>query len=174
MKYFIMKEDMEISKKIEMEDFKTREKLELTKEGFEDLKDFITIFVKGDKKSTYVDFIEAPMNIVSEKVRNVFEMYENTILYKTVILSNVREEEQEIYRVILTEVLDCISEKTMYYKNGVEIEEEIVLIKEKIGEYNVFQIQGKASRYIILSLEVVESMLRRGIVGVKFVEIKVE
>lgn len=74
---------------------------------------------------------------------------------------------------MLPELLDALSDKAIFFKNGWI--DKIVLDADKIGDYNIFQIKAGVDYYFIVSLDVVESMLKRGLfVGIKFEEVEVK
>ncbi|MEJ8553215.1 hypothetical protein [Tepidibacter sp. Z1-5] len=171
MKYFILNQDNEIGNSIKLRDFQSNKHMVFTKNQESALNDVSTIFVIGDEDSIYTDFIENPVFLISKELKKVFEMHEHTLIYKTVVLSNIEQQIQKVYHMVLTDIIDAISEKTTYYKNNWE--ENIVLDKSKIQNHNIFQIKGVTKNYFIVSLDVAESILRRGFVGVSFEEVEV-
>ncbi|WP_243109379.1 imm11 family protein [Anaerophilus nitritogenes] len=171
MKYFIIKQEKEIGHLIKLRDFTGSNHMTFIKEQADQLNDVSILFVEGGKESVYTDFIENPVFLISDELKKVFEMYEYTLIFKTVVLSNIEEKTQKVYHMVLTDGIDGLSEKTTYYKNGWE--KDIILDQEKLKNYNIFQIKGTVGNSMIVSLDVAESILRRDFTGVSFKEIEV-
>jgi hypothetical protein len=172
MKYFILKQDRNLENAIEIEGFNNSQKITLLKEDQEKYKDCSNVPVKGNENSVYPDLIQAPVLLVSDELHKIFKLYENTIVYKIAVFSNLEMKKQKVYRLVLPELLDALSDKSVYLKNGWI--DKIILDSKKIGDYNIFQIEAGLDYYFIVSLDVVESMLKRGVfTGIKFEEVEV-
>ncbi|TCO68075.1 imm11 family protein [Marinisporobacter balticus] len=171
MKYFIMKQEKQIGNLIKLRDFKGNKHITFTKDQENKLNDVSTLFVTGNQDSVYTDFIENPLFLISDELKKIFEIYEHTLLYKTVVLSNIQEKVQKVYHMVLTDKIDCLSDQTTFYKNGWE--KDIVLDKDKLQNHNIFQIEGTTGEYLIVVLDMAESILRRDFVGMSFEEIEV-
>lgn len=172
MKYFVLKQDRTLENAIEIEGFNNSQKMTLLKEDEEKYNDSSTVYVKGNENSIYPDLIQAPVLLISDELHKLFKLYENTIIYKIAVFTNLEMETQKVYRLVLPELLDALSDKAVYFKNGWI--DKIVLDSSKIGDYNIFQIKAGVDYYFIVSLDVVESMLKRGLfVGIKFEEVEV-
>lgn len=171
MKYFVLKQDKNLENAIELEEFNNSQKMILLKEDEQSFKDTANVIVKGTEDSVYPDFIQAPVLLVSDELHNVFKWYEDTLIYKIAVFTNLELKTQRVYRLVLTDIVEGLSEKTTYLKNGWV--DKIVLDKEKIGDYNIFQIKAGVEYYFVVSLDVAESILKRGFIGTKFKEVEV-
>lgn len=172
MRYFILKQDRNLQKSIEFADFNNSQKMTLLKQDEKTFNESTNLFIKCSNDSIYPDYFQAPVLIVSDELHNIFKMHENTIIYKIVVFSNLKLKTQKVYRLVLPELIDGLSDKTTYLKNGWI--DKIVLDADKIGEYNIFQVKAGGDYYFIVSLDVLESMLKRGkFMGIKFSEIEV-
>ncbi|EQB90142.1 hypothetical protein J2Z44_001682 [Clostridium punense] len=172
MQYFSIGQDKQVQNCISFTDFKTDEHAILLKEDADTFNDITTIFVEGQGDSLYPDFIESPVFLVSDELKKVLAMYDDTLIFKTVILSNLKEQSQKIYWLLLTDILDALSEKTEFYKNGWE--KHIVIDHKKVQGYKVFQIKGLKKSRLFIHLDVAESMLRRNFKCIEYREIETE
>ncbi|WP_315076434.1 hypothetical protein [uncultured Clostridium sp.] len=173
MRYFILKQDRNLENAIEIEGFNNSQKMILLKADEDKFKDSTNVPVKGNENSVYPDLIQAPVLLVSENLHKIFKIHENTVIYKIAVFTDIKMEKQNVYRLVLPEFIDGLSENTIYFKNGWV--DKIVLDKKKVGDYNVFQIKAGVEYYFIVSLDVVESMLKRNLfVGINFHEVEVE
>ena len=77
-----------------------------------------------------------------------------------------------VYHTLLLEEQEMLSDSTEYYPNGSV--KRLVLDRKKIGEHKVFLADTKKFRNPFVSLEIVESILRRNPVGIIFREVEVE
>ncbi|MBU3215194.1 hypothetical protein [Clostridium estertheticum] len=171
MKYYILKQDRNLENAIKLVDFNNSQKMMLLKDNENDFKDITNMPVSGKEFSVYPEFLQAPVLLVSDELHEIFKWYENTIIYKTVVFTNMQLKTQKIYKLVLSDLLDVLSDKTTYLKNG-DID-KIVLDSNKIGVYNIFSIKAGLGDYFIVSLDVVESILKRASTGIKFEEVEV-
>lgn len=65
-----------------------------------------------------------------------------------------------------------LSDKTEFYSNGSV--KRLILDSKKIGEHKIFAMDSRKFRNPFVSLEVVESLLRREMTGILFKEMEVE
>jgi hypothetical protein len=172
MKYFILKQDRNLENSIEIEGFNDSQKAVLLKKDEKKYRDMASVPIVGNENSVYPDFMQAPTILVSNELHKIFKLYENSIIYKIAVFTNIELKKQKVYRLVIPEMLDALDSSTTYFKNGWV--DKIVLNKEKVGKYNIFQIKAGVDCYFIVSLDVVESMLKRNLfTGVKFEEIGV-
>ena len=76
------------------------------------------------------------------------------------------------YHTLLLDSMDMLSGKTEFYPNGSV--KRLVLDPQKIGEHHVFWLNDKRFRNPFVSMEIVESLLRRNVTGIIFKEVEVE
>ena len=109
---------------------------------------------------------------VSDTVKKVLDMYEDDMVFRTIVITSKESEMLKVYHHLLLERLDMFSEQTEFYPNGSI--KRLVLDAKKIGEHKVFMLNDKRFNNPYVSLEVVESLLRRGVVGIIWKEVEVE
>lgn len=171
MYYFILKQDRNLTNAIEINGFNNSQKMILLKEDENKYKDCTSVPITSNDSSVFPDFIQAPVLLVSDELHKLFNLYENTIIYKIAVFSDLEREIQKVYRLVLPDVLDCLSDKTIYLKNGWV--DKIVLDKNKIGNHNIFQVKAGVDYYFIVSLDVAESILKRDFMGIVMEKVEV-
>ena len=169
-KYFILKQDAYLENGVELQGFNTSKKMVLLKENEKEFKESSSVYINSNENTIYPDLIQAPVLMVSDKLYKLFNNYENTIIYKLAVLTDMERCIQKVYRLMLTDIIDALSDKSTYLKNGWI--DKIVLDTNKIGDYNIFQIKAGVSIYLVVSLDVAEAMLKRGFVGINFIEVE--
>lgn len=171
MRYFVVKQDREIKNLIKLRDFTGSQQAIFTKEQQDQLNELSTLFVTGDEGSIYTDIITSPVLLISDALKKVFELYEHTIIYKTVVLSNIKEETQRVYHMALTDIIGGLRDQTVFYKTSEQ--KDLVLDGNKLQGHNIFQISKVMGHSLIVSLDVAESILRRDFIGISLQEIEV-
>lgn len=171
MKYFILKQDTSLENAVELRDFNNSQKMNLLKEDASKFNSMTGLDIISNEDTVYPDLIQAPVLMISNRLYELFKLYEPTIIYKIVVFTDIERKKQEVYRLVLPDIVDALSEKTTYTKVGWL--ENMVLDSKKIGEYNIFQVKAGVDIYFIVSLDVAEAMLKRGYKGIKFIEVEV-
>ena len=130
------------------------------------------LYLAAESGETAPDYIQFPVHMVSDTVKNVLDMYEDDMVFRTIVITSKENEMLKVYHHLLLERLDMFSEQTEFYPNGSI--KRLVLDAKKIGEHKVFMLNDKRFTNPYVSLEVVESLLRRGVVGIIWKEVEVE
>lgn len=173
MRYFILKQDRNLPNVINIKGFDNFHRKVILKEEEDKFKDLTNILVEGNKDSVYPVFLQAPTYLISDELHKVFKMFENTIIFKTAVVTNLELRTQKVYRLLITDILDVLHKDTTYLKNGWV--HKIVLDRKKVGDYNIFQIKAGIDYYLIISIDVLESMLKRGLnIGIEIQEVEVK
>ncbi len=173
MRFFTMEQDKSLPDVIQFRDFDIRGPRHIFyKEDAREIQESNMMYLTKDSGETAPDFIQSPVSLVSDKVKAVLDMYEDDMVFKTVTIASKERETIMVYHHLLLERMDMFSEKTEFYSNGSI--KCLVLDPAKIGEHKVFLLNDKRFPNPIVSLEVVESLLRRNIIGIVFKEVEVE
>lgn len=171
MRYFIIKQDIMLENSVVLKGFNNTKKMILLKSDEKVYNHISNMHIITNENTVYPDMIQAPVLLISEELYDLFILYEPTIIYKIAVLSDLERKIQKVYRLVLPDILDALSEETTYSKVGWL--DKMVLDKTKVGEYNIFQVKAGVDIYFIVSLEVVEAMLKRGFIGIEFIEVGV-
>lgn len=113
-----------------------------------------------------------PLLLVEKNVADIMIMYDSRTVFKTIYLLENESGIYKTYFMPFVEELECLSDKTRRSRGGLALM-EIVLKREAIGSKAVFRIAGFTHNYLIGRLDFVESILRRGVNGIKLTEIEV-
>ncbi len=172
MRYFVMKQDHQLPYSFKLRDFEMTGKHQVFyKEEAGKLNDVSFLYVLGNGDEAFSDFIQNPVYMISELVQGVFEMYEDDLIFKKVMLINKEAQSQAKYFHVVTDHIEGLSEKTPFYPDGRE--KKLILDAHKIKPHHIFQLKDAKGVYLIVSLAVVESLLRRKVQGILFEEIEV-
>lgn len=175
MEYYRLKMNDVITNYIKIERLDTSVyKQDCSQEEFEKLPKGIVAYYHDTRGLEIPDVIQRPLLLVKENVKDILHMYDEQIKGKPI---KVFAYEQEInvaptYWLLNYEEVDCLSDKVMVNPNG-ELK-ELILNKRKIGKKEVFRVKGTRENYIVVSLAVAESMLRRQVYGIGFERVKMD
>lgn len=172
MRYFKMKQDFNLPYSFKLRDFEMNGKHQtFYKAEADQLKESTVLYVMGNGDEAYSDLIQNPVYMASALVQHVLDLYEDDLIFKKVILINKEAQTQAVYYHVLTEHIEALSDRTPFYPDGRE--KKVILDSQKIGDHKVFQLKDSKATHLYVSLEVVESLLRRNVQGIIFEEVEV-
>ncbi|MCP1311458.1 hypothetical protein [Paenibacillus tyrfis] len=122
-------------------------------------------------KGEYIDFIERPVPLLSDPLKTVFDRYQPHIYYKLVVLADIKQMKQTLYWIAMPDTLACLSEESEWHKNGSL--KTPVLDPRKVGHYKIFKISDSMADFIVVDLDVAESILRYNPTGIRLKTIDV-
>ena len=169
MKYYEIKQDRNLRNTIEIEGFKGCPNIVLDKEMADKLNRCTTLYVKGTMESQFPDLIQSPVLMISEKMYQIIKYYDTDVDFKIVVLTDLKNKRQEIYRLMLPPVEDVLDESTTYDHN--RILDKIVISKKTDAKKKIFYVTEGITHRLIVEQDVIESMLARGSVGVIYNEL---
>jgi len=173
MDYFILEQKENITNAVKLlarADNPQERKQVITKEQMKDLNELSRIYVTGDSDSIYPAIIDTPVFLVSDTVKKLFQIYDDSLLFKCTVLANGAEGNQFIYWLTLMDELDCISPNTEFDKSGSL--KKLVLDKSKVQSRRVFQVGGIREKLIVINQDIAESLLRRFLLGIQLTPIE--
>lgn len=173
MRFFTMEQDKMLQDMIELREFDIRGPRHIfQKKDGAILNPSTTLYLAEKSGEALPDFIQSPIPLVSDMVKKVLDVYEDDMVFRSVSLVDKKREAIFLYHTLLPEEHEMLSDQTEYYPNGSV--KRLVLDRKKIGEHKVFWLDTKRFRNPFVSLEVVESILRRNPIGILFEEVEVE
>jgi|GEM_PF-497793 len=121
--------------------------------------------VTEEKGVIFTDIIIcSPYLLVRNNAMKVIKMYEPFYRFHPVFLCNDNMSEQ--YHIPLLEEIECLTDKSCFNLDK-SIIEYAVIDMELIKEKALLRIGGvNSKKYILIRLDLVESLLRRGMVGI--------
>lgn len=164
--FFIMEEDRSIHNKIQFEDVESNIGYEFKPDEIAQIHDITVLFMKGNRDSIYPDVLETPVYMVSDRLKQIMEPYDPSVIYRRVALNQVEERIQNMYWLVLAEKINCLDGSSEFYPNGWD--KKIVINPKKIGLRRIFKAEGILTPKLMVHLDVAESIMRRGFDGIVF------
>lgn len=172
MRFFIMKQDIQLPYCMKLRDFDlTRGTHIFLKEDKEKLNDSAVLYLSGNGDEAKPDFIQHPVYMISDKIKEIIDSYEDDLILQNVIMIHKESQKQYRYYQILMDQVEAQSERMEYYPDG--LEKKIILDKEKIAQHHIFLLKNSGMKHPLVSLALMESLLRRNVSGVIFEEAEV-
>lgn len=154
MNYYEIKQDRKLYNTIEFEGFQGCPNIIMDRNAADTFKRCTSMYVTGNPESQYPDLIQSPVLMVSEKMFQILKYYDTTVIYKIVVLTDIKRSRQEVYRLMLPKVY------------------EMPVIMKK--EQRIFYVKKGLDHHLIVTGDVLESILSREHVGICYAKVNVE
>jgi|LSQX01.3.fsa_nt_gb hypothetical protein len=130
-------------------------------ESFDDTP--VQVYIKEKVENEYLDFIDKPVHLISEKMKQIFEMRQKDIFFKPVVLADMKRMKQDLYWLAMPTKVECLSDMSEFNKDGSL--RKLVINQMKASDYRVFKIEGVLENYLIVNTDIAESILRNELFG---------
>lgn len=170
MEYYIMSLDKRIQNKFILQKFPEAGAVEYDTSHADKVREHTMLHTIESDKSAYPDVLEEPLFMVSQKVKEVLELYDEGAIYKRVSMVNMPRKKRTEYHVLLVDRIECLHQDAEFYPD--KSIKKLVLDKEKIADKTIFKVKGIGPAYMIVTTDIVESLLRRGCYGIKFTKVE--
>jgi hypothetical protein len=129
----------------------------------------LQFYVSGD--ADYIDFIEHPVSIVSEQLKEIFDIYQSGLSWKLVVFADMQRMQQTRYWLVNPPSLMCLSPCSEYHRDGTL--KKIILDEYAVENHKIFTVQD-ANHHIIVDLDVAECILKFNLAGLKLQKVDTE
>lgn len=147
----------------------------LTNETFLQFPESSSGYYEYTGESDLPGILTSPTFMVESTIKKVIEMYDETIIWKTLMILPDKMEQMnlasECYWIPKLKSFDCLDETSVVMPEGTI--KRLVIREDKIGNADIFQIKNTVSNVIIVSLRLAESISRRNVYGVCFERVQV-
>jgi hypothetical protein len=119
-----------------------------------------------------LDLLLRPAMLVSDAVKQVMAAYQNKVIFRHVHLFGVfgKEPLSMTYWIGAYPRVKCLSDRSEYFPNGML--KKPAPDSEKIPDCAFFTYEETQSPHLVMRMDLVESLLRRELTGLKFEEIE--
>lgn len=129
------------------------------------------IHVYPNQNVVFNGIIIKPFMLLTKEIKDIVSKYQSGIVYKEIVLLETKIEVSQLYFLAVLEEIDCLHESTVFNRVKTRIEKP-VLIYETIKDHSLFEIAGTKSTHYIVRLDLAESLLRRGVRGLKLTQVE--
>ncbi|MEC0235349.1 hypothetical protein P4H71_13550 [Paenibacillus kribbensis] len=122
----------------------------------------LQFYVSGD--ADFIDFMEYPVSIVSEQLKEIFDRYQVGFNWKLIVFADMQRMQQTRYWLVNPPSLMCLSQLSEYHRDGTL--RKIILDEYAVRNHKIFRVQD-ANHHIIVDLDVAECILKFNLTGLK-------
>lgn len=123
--------------------------------------------VESHMQMVFTDVVRFPCFLVSELVMNVINKYDQFISFERIVFYDKGRKKSMIYYLPFLNRIELEKDNTCKKEN------DLVIDREKIEGYVITEIICNGKKYFIVRMDLAESILRRGAVGIGLKEITV-
>ncbi|MFC9712517.1 hypothetical protein ACFTRD_30805 [Paenibacillus sp. NPDC056933] len=131
----------------------------------------INLSVKSRPNVDYTDYLERPVPLVSDRMLEVFTLYDPALIRRAAVLTDKARMSQETYWAIYPTTMDVLSPQTERHLDGNL--KRIVLGRGRTA-LPLFQLKEPRESIIVVNLALAESLLRRDFAGIQLVRLEQE
>ena len=135
---------------------------EITAGNGKSIPDISLGFIQDQKEIDFVDILDSQVFLISEGMKEVFELYEPALKVKTVCMLDNLHGRYANYYIPLLAKINCLSRHSLLTPDRSQVK-KLVLNAKAQYPYSVFQVAGVGSDVVVARLDVMESLLRRKI-----------
>ncbi|KAF6628135.1 hypothetical protein [Paenibacillus peoriae] len=121
------------------------------------------------EQSYYLDWLDDPHYMASDKFKQICEKYQADLVWKPAVLANPQAMCQKLYWVLIADEVDCLSTSSEWNKDGTL--KTMVLDEQKIGTRKICKLQSSLRHEVIVDLDVAESILKFNLTGIRLYKI---
>lgn len=135
----------------------------------EDIPTPLILDMQASKESTFLDYMEGVFPLVSASLMQVLKLYAPQTICKHVMLLHTELSMHQNMYLPFLEDIEVMEEESEVASEPIDFKPMPVrLDPTKLGKRSVFQIRESHRSLVIVRLDVAESILRRGLRGVRF------
>lgn len=174
MKYFMIPQDRQMSNPIVPEQIdKTIYVDGAPRTQFKHVSDMIVSYYLNSPDLEKPDILYSPAFLVSDRLKRLLEKYDSKMKFKGIRCypEDFNDHESLLYWWPSLRKINCMSEKTEKYPNG--LIRRLVIQPGKLQRTSILMVDGTIETIVLVSMELVESMLRRGMWGMDYVPVDI-
>jgi len=166
MKYFMISQDRKISNPIELAQLDRAVYIDgASQEEYAKAPDMVVTYFPNSQELEKPDALYSPAFLVSDGFRRLLGKYDKKMQFKGIRCypENLEDPESLLYWWPCLRKIDCMSEKTEKLPNG--LVKHLVVNGSAVQGRAILMVGGAIETIVLVSFELAESMLRRGMWG---------
>lgn len=122
------------------------------------------IWIRSNKDTVFTDIISFPFLLVSQRLRDIIKKYEPHTVFKEIVLLDGDNELVGLYFLPILDEVQCLAETSELSLDKSVIKRGVLKSRLAAG-HDIFRIAGLKNTHYAVSLDLAESMIRRGVRG---------
>lgn len=170
MEFFILEEDKNYIAPIPSNFYRKLDKKTIDESTYFKFPDHMIFRIEDHMQLVYTDILLFPSFLVSKEAYQVIHLYDPNIFFHRILFFHPESKKSKAYYLPFLESVDCFTKNCEFNLNKsivfkAEIEEK------KLEGKSLVRVAGLNCTCILICLELVESMLRRHLVGIGLREV---
>lgn len=155
--YFLIREDEQFGNKIRPIP------VEVRGQSFHNIPNVSYVQVDSTGNAQHLDWMDRPRVIISDAMKLLLDKYNSNLQFKIIHAIDQVNSMQTTYWFVEIPAVECTSAQCQLNNNGTI--KELSLDYSQIQKHHIFTIEDISEPYVVISLELAESMLRRSMRG---------
>lgn len=175
MKYFMIPHDKALSNVIAPEKLDSslyRDKI--SKKEFDAVQNMVVTYFDNSQELEKPDVLYTPAFLVSDKLKKLLRAFDPKMKCKGIRCypHEVEDPEALLYWWPWIPRVQCLSEQTTKYPTG--LVKHLVVVENRLQRRPILMVDGTLETIVLVSLELAEAMLRRGLWGMEYIPVDME
>lgn len=172
MDYFLVEQDLIFQNTPHMDDWAINRQLRgINKANADETASRLLFTLDGKNALVFIDMLSQPVFLVTAPVQELLTTYEPYLTYKEIVFVDKSNGQSKLYFMPILDEVDCLSQSRQPNTYGTNLRLGLI-IEEKIQNKSIFKIMDNKIAYVVIRLDLAESILRRGLLGFKFTPIQ--
>lgn len=175
MKYFMISQDKALSNVIAPEKLDgSLYRDDASKKEFDAVQNMVVTYFDNSQELEKPDILYAPAFLVSDRLKKLLRAFDPKMKCKGIRCypHEVEDPEALLYWWLWIPRVSCLSEQTVRYPTG--LVKHSVAVESRLRGYPILMVEGTIETMVLVSLELAEAMLRRGMWGMDYIPVETE
>lgn len=121
--------------------------------------------IRPNPNLVFIDVLSSPFLLVSKTCMDAIRLYEPWIKAKQMILLDTSTPQRKTYYLPILQSIHCLADGSEWNLDKSVLRKGILNLSQ-IKDASIFQLADLKSRYTVIRMDVLESILKRGVRGV--------
>ncbi len=175
MKYFMISQDKALSNVIVPEKLDgSLYRDDASKKEFDAVQNMVVTYFDNSQELEKPDILYAPAFLVSDRLKKLLRAFDPKMKCKGIRCypHEVEDPEALLYWWLWIPRVSCLSGQTVRYPTG--LVKHPVAVESRLRGYPILMVEGTIETMVLVSLELAEAMLRRGMWGMDYIPVETE
>lgn len=168
MKYFLVTVDKNYTAPVPIGWYGVLDRKSLKEKKFYQMQKHLLFYIENQMQTVFTDIIIFPCYLVSKLVKDIISCYDPFIKFSRVIFYDRKKKQGMTYYLPFFYKMEAEEKR---YEEGKQ-KREIILEKKELERHVVLEVNTSFETLVFMRMDLVESILRRGVVGIGVEEIE--
>ncbi len=171
MRYFILEQGEEYNRNPNIKGWYGKLDQHHIKQMHARLKDKMIFEVDITEFTLFPDILDKPVLMVSADMKDIIFKYEKQVFFREVLFIDTEGTQRYTYYIPFLPRVDCFTEDACASRNKDGMKNGVVNV-DKMWNRHIVEAKATNEQCIVISLDLAESFLRKGLIGIGLREVK--